>query len=130
MVKKLLGLLFLIFLTVGSAQAQGNGNGQGNTSGSTQAQQSTFQNWPPQVRLWLENGGQGQMPMLLQVRIRLEARPWLQQAFGLSNGQIVQKWLNGEITVTYLPTAPPSPTLTFRVEYGGGMILVVIGDNL
>jgi hypothetical protein len=138
MVKKLLGLLFFVLLTVGSVLAQGNGNGgsgsgsgnQGHGVSNSQAQTSPFQNWPLPVRLWLEIGGQGQIPVVLQVRVRLEARPWLQQAFGLSNGQIVQKWLNGEITVTYVPTVPPSPTLTFRVEYGGGLILVEIGDSL
>jgi hypothetical protein len=81
------------------------------------------------VRVWLENGGQGPVPMYLVTRVRLAARPWLIQTFGLSNGQIAQKWANGEITMTYLPTSPPTPTLSFRVSFGGGLIIVDIGDD-
>jgi hypothetical protein len=135
MVKNLLGLLLIVLLTVGVVVAQGNGgSGSGNGNhghglSGTQAQTSPYQNWPMPVRVWLDGGGQGQIPMLLVARVRLAARPWLMQTFGLSNGQIMQKWANGEIVMTYLPTSPPTPTLFFRVSLGGGLIIIEIGDE-
>jgi hypothetical protein len=141
--KKCIALLSILLLAVSWVAAQNTGNGSSgcNTPGGAQSngngpqgnsqnQASPYQNWPLPVRIWLDNGAQAAIPPLLIVRVRIAARPWLQQTFGLSMGQIIQKYNNGEITVVYLPTSPPSAVLSFRVSYGGGLIIIEIDDSI
>ncbi len=136
--KKCIALLSFLLLGLSWVAAQNTGNG-GSGNGCNQGngpqvygqnQASPYQNWPLPVRIWLDNGAQGAVPSLLMARVRIAARPWLQQTFGLSMGQIIQKYNNGEITVVYLPTSPPSAVLSFRVTYEGGAIIISIEDSL
>lgn len=134
--KRLLGILAFGLLLVSSVAAQGsggngnNGNGYGNNAnggygngnGNANGQvNSPWGNWPQWLINWLENGGQ--TPPLLAADVIWEARSWGQQNFGLSYGQMLQKYAQGSLTLTYISTAPP--TLTFRVLYGGLSVTVV-----
>jgi hypothetical protein len=92
----------------------GNGYGQGNSPWANV-------NWPQWLINWLENGGQ--IPPLLAMDVIWEARTWGQQQFGLSYGQMLQKYAQGSLTLEYISTAPPS--LTFRVSYGGINVLII-----
>ncbi len=133
----ILSLAFSL-LIVASLAAQGNGYGNGgngnNGNGNGGYGNNGFgqgnspwanANWPQGLINWLENGGQ--IPPLLAMDVIWEARPWGQQQFGLSYGQLLQKYAQGSLTLEYISTAPP--TLTFRVRFGGGNISVII-DNL
>ena len=128
------GLVFgLVFVATVAAQGNGNGNngngygnggngGYGNGNGNAYGQaNSPWGNWPQWLINWLENGGQ--TPPLLAADIIWEARAWGQQNFGLSYGQMLQKYAQGSLTLTYISTAPP--TLTFRVSYGGLSVIVL-----
>jgi hypothetical protein len=135
----ILSLAFSL-LIVASLAAQGNGYGNGGNGNNGNGNENggygnngfgqgnspwANANWPQGLINWLENGGQ--IPPLLAMDVIWEARPWGQQQFGLSYGQLLQKYAQGSLTLEYISTAPP--TLTFRVRYGGGNISVII-DNL
>jgi hypothetical protein len=128
--KKFVAVLALVVLSFGFVAAQGNGNGWGNGNGGNGNNNSAFGNggwssiWPTVITHWLNNGGD--IPVLLRLRILNEARPWFQANFGLGPGQILQKYAQGLITITYLPTSPPAPVLYFRVAYDGNQIILVI----
>jgi hypothetical protein len=92
----------------------GNGYGQGNSPWANV-------NWPQWLINWLENGGQ--IPPLLAADVIWEARSWGQQNFSLSYGQMLQKYAQGHLTITYISTAPPS--LTFRVTFGGLSVVII-----
>ena len=115
--------LFLVF-SAGAASAQngGNGYGWGNSSGSYNPWANG--NWPQFVINWLQNGGQVPMPLAV-VAIR-EARDWGMATLGLTQGQMLVKYLSGQLTIEYVPTAPP--TLTFRITYGGNIAIVLLQD--
>ena len=118
--KRVLLILAFFLLTVSFVSAQGNGNSNGNNgNGNPWAGY-----WPQQVITWLQNGGQ--VPMPLAVAVIREAREWGQQTFGLNQGQMIGKYLQGALTIEYIPTAPPS--LIFRVSYGGGILIVGLED--
>lgn len=104
----------------------GNGNGgygnNGNGNGGNSQWANT--NWPQWVITWLENGGQ--VPMPLVVAAIREARTWGMQNFGLNQGQMLVKYLQGQLTVEYISTAPP--TLTFKISFGGGIAIILLED--
>ncbi len=100
----------------------GNGNGGNGNNGFGQGNSPWANaNWPQWLINWLENGGQ--IPPLLAMDVIWEARPWGQQQFGLSYGQLLQKYAQGSLTLEYISTAPP--TLAFRVRFGGLSIDVI-----
>ncbi len=100
----------------------GNGNGGYGNNGYGQGNSPWANvNWPQWLINWLENGGQ--IPPLLAADVIFEARAWGQQNFGLSYGQMLQKYAQGSLTLEYISTAPPS--LTFRVRYGGIDVLII-----
>lgn len=117
--KKILTLLLVLFMAWSFVAAQnGNGNngaGNGNGVGSGQY-----------LITWLENGGQ--IPQALAVAVVIKARDWGQQNFGLSLGQMLQKYNQGLLTVEFAYTSPPS--LTFIVRYGGGQVIITIEIGL
>jgi hypothetical protein len=139
------GLAFSLFI-ITTVAAQGNGNGYGNggygnngngnggygnngngnggysNNGYGQGNSPWANvNWPQWLINWLENGGQ--IPPLLAADVIWEARAWGQQNFSLSYGQMLQKYAQGHLSITYLSTSPPS--LTFRLIYGGLNVIVV-----
>lgn len=120
--KKLVTLVLFLLLLSSFAAAQGNGGGNGN--GNNANGQWGNANWPQFVITWLQNGGQ--VPLPLAVMVIHEARAWGMQNFGLNQGQMLQKYFQGQLTVEFVSTSPPS--LTFRVRYGGGDIIVVTDD--
>jgi hypothetical protein len=132
--KKFIVLLSFLFVAFSYLAAQSNGNGGGNgywngngnngNGGNTGVWAGS--NWPQWVINWLENGGQVPIPMAM--RVTWQTRQWGQQTFGLNYGQMVQKYFQGDLTITYLPTTPPTPILTFRVSYGGGILIINIED--
>jgi hypothetical protein len=132
--KKFLALLVLLLVSFTFVAAQGNGNGNGNNgngngcgnngNGNSNSNSAWSCYWPNWVITWLENGGN--VPMPLAVAVIREARSWGQQNFGLNQGQMIVKYLQGQLTVDYVPTAPPS--LIFRVSYAGGDLIVVLVD--
>lgn len=109
--KNIVAALALILLTACTVVAQNNGNG-GAPSGNA--------NWPA----WVQNGGQ--VPHQMALRVVREARQWGQQNFGLNLGQMIQKYMIGELTLEMVATSPPS--LTFRVSYGGSIAIVQLED--
>lgn len=72
--------------------------------------------------IWLENSGQ--VPQIVSLAAIKKASDWGQQTFGLSYGQMVSKYAQGQLTVSYVSVAPPS--LVFRVNYGGFGITVIL----
>ncbi len=102
----------------------GSGNGGYGNNGNGGNSQWANTHWPQWVITWLENGGQ--VPMPLAVAAIREARAWGMQNFGLNQGQMLVKYLQGQLTVEYVSTAPPS--LTFRVSYSGGIAIVILQD--
>jgi hypothetical protein len=122
-------LLFaLCAFTFVAAQPNGNGNGYGNYgnwngNGPAANVNAWASNWPQWVIAWLNQGGQVPAPLALVVIH--EARAW-GQAQGLNQVQMIQKYANGQLTIEYQPTSPPS--LTFNVRYGGNQTLVVLED--
>ncbi len=131
--KKILALILFLFMAVTVVQAQGNGGGNGNGQGNGQGNGNNIGNgwaWGNGGGLnalvtYLENGGQ--VPQVISLAAIYKARDWGQQTFGLNYGQMVVKYAQGQLTVTYLSVAPPS--LVFRVFYGGGSIQVIL-DNI
>ncbi len=117
-------LVFSLLVTIpilGAAQGNGNGGNNGNGFGQANSSQWANLNWPQWLTSWLENGGQ--IPMPLAVMTIHEAKDWGMQNFGLSQGQMLQRYFTGQLTITYISTSPPS--LTFRVSYGGLSIIVL-----
>jgi hypothetical protein len=101
----------------------GNGNGGYGNNGFGQGNSAWANvNWPQWVINWLENGGQ--IPPLLAANVIWEARAWGQQNFSLGYGQMLQRYAQGNLTLSYLSTSPPS--LTFRVAFGGLNVIVVV----
>ena len=101
-------LLFLcgivLALMIGSnqaAKAQNNGN--------------------PIYPAWVTTG---QIPQNVAVHLVQEVRPMLQQAFGLSLGQLIQRYNNGQLTIVIETTSPPT-VVVFRVSYGGISIEII-----
>jgi hypothetical protein len=134
--KRFLSLLaFLIFtLTFVAAQGNGNnGNGNGNgwgnngngNNGNGNGNAWGNANWPNWLISWLENGGQ--IPPVLAHAVIWEAREWGRQNFNLNYGQMISKYVQGQLTIEYLSVAPPM--LFFRVSYSGLGISVIL-DNI
>lgn len=107
-----------------------NGNGNGGNVGNGNNNPWANTNWPQFVTNWLQNGGQ--IPFPLAVFVIHEARAWGQQNFGLNQGQMLQRYATGLLTIQFIAVSPPpasqSSTLTFRVLYDGVDIIVVIDD--
>lgn len=132
--KKILFLAVLLFFSFAFVHAQGNSGNNGNGNGNGNPQQGwnggngnnpwANINAPQWLLTWLQNGGQ--VPMPLAVMVIHEARSWGQQNYGMNQGQMVVKYLQGLLTIEFVSTSPPS--LTFRVRFGGGDIMVVIDD--
>lgn len=95
-----------------------NGNGNGNNNGNAWG----CPGWPGWLIQHLENGGQ--VPRLVALAVIWEARSWGQQNFGLNYGQLVARYVQGQLTVEYMSVSPPA--LLFRVAYGGGNIVVIL----
>jgi hypothetical protein len=146
--RRLLSSLVFGLVLVISVAAQGNGNGGngnggygnngngnggysnppvgGQANGYGQSNSPWVNaNWPQWLINWLENGGQ--IPPLLAADVIWEARTWGQQNFSLSYWQMLQKYAQGQLTLEYISTTPP--TLTFRVRYGN-LSIMVISDGL
>ncbi len=126
--KKILALILFILISLSVVQAQGNGGGNGNGNGFGNGQGNGFA-WGNGggfngLVTWLENGGQ--VPQVISLATIYKARNWGQQNFSLNYGQMVAKYAQGQLTVTYISTAPPS--LVFRVAYGGFGITVILDD--
>jgi hypothetical protein len=124
--KKILALvLFLLFsLSIVHAQGNGgngNGNGQGNGNGYAWGNGGGFNG----LVTWLENGGQ--IPQVISLAAIYKARDWGQQSFGFNYGHMIAKYAQGQLTVTYISTAPP--TLIFSVRIGGQAVVVIL-DNI
>ena len=123
--KRLVTVLAFILFTVGFVAAQGNGGGQGNGNGNGNNGNGYAwgnSNWPNWLIQQLENGGD--VPNVIALAAIWKAREWGQQTFGLNYGQMVARYAQGTLTVTYISTAPPA--LVFRVAYGGGNIAVIL----
>ncbi|MFN8394218.1 MAG: hypothetical protein U0176_06025 [Bacteroidia bacterium] len=127
--KKILLLFSFLMLAFTAVQAQGNGNGNayGQGSGNNSGNGWAWGNGGGFNALvtYLENGGQ--VPHVVALAAIYKAREWGQQNFGLNYGQMVAKYAQGQLTVTYVSVAPPM--LVFRVRYGGGNIDVIL-DNV
>ncbi len=142
--KRLLSILAFSLFMITSIAAQGNGNGNGNggygnngngnggynnppgggqANGYVQGNNPWVNvNWPQWLISWLQNGGQ--IPPLLAADVIWDARAWGMQNFGLSYGQMLQKYGQGQLTLQYVSTSPP--TLLFRVRFGGLNIDVIV----
>ncbi len=116
--KKYIVVLSFLLFSVSWVAAQNNGNGNGHGCGNGNS-------WPSWVQSCLNSSTPVPMPVCIKV-VR-ECRQWGQQNFGLNLGQMIQKYFQGEMTVELIQTAPP--TLTFRVIYGGGAVVVIL-DNI
>lgn len=127
--KKILALVSFLFVALISVHAQGNGNGNayGHNNGNNNGNGWAWGNGGGLNALvtYLENGGQ--VPQVVSLAAILKAREWGQQTFGLNYGQMIAKYAQGQLTVTYVSVAPPS--LVFRVRYGGIDIQVIL-DNI
>jgi hypothetical protein len=121
--KKLVTLVLFLLLLSSFVVAQGNGGGNGNNGYGNNGQWGNA-NWPQFVITWLQNGGQ--VPLPLAVAVIHEARTWGMQNFGLNQGQMIQKYFQGQLTITFVSTSPPS--LTFRVAYLDGIGIMVLQD--
>jgi hypothetical protein len=120
--KKFFVLCVFLALSATFVSAQGNGNnGNGNAWGNGQWANS---HWPGFVINWLQNGGQ--VPVPLAVMVIHEGRTWGMSNFGLSQGQMIQKYATGQLTIEFVSTSPPS--LTFRISYSGSIGIVVLQD--
>lgn len=131
--KRFLSILAFSLLVVASVAAQGNGNGNnwngnngngnggnGNAYGQANSPWANA-NWPQWLVSWLENGGQ--IPQILALDVIWEARAWGMQNFSLNYPQMLQKYAQGQLTLEYISTSPPS--LTFRVRFGGISVVVI-----
>lgn len=64
--------------------------------------------------------------MPLAVAVIHEAKDWGQQNYGMNQGQMVSKYLQGLLKLEYVTTAPPA--LVFRVSFGGGDLIIDLVD--
>jgi hypothetical protein len=128
--KRFVSILALLLVSFAFVAAQGNGGNNGNGNGNGNGGYSSYGqgngpwlnvNWPQWLINWLENGGQ--VPPVLAADVIWEARSWGQQNFGLSYLQMLQKYAQGQLTLTYISTSPPS--LTFRVTFGGLNVVII-----
>jgi hypothetical protein len=69
----------------------------------------------------LQNGNP--VPTLLALDIIRQARDWGMQVCGLNLGQMIQKYFQGQLTVEFLATSPPS--WTFRVRFGNLDVTII-----
>lgn len=129
--KKILVLFSFFLIAFAAIHAQGNGNGNGNAYGQGNGN-NNGNGWAwgnaggfNALVTYLENGGQ--VPQLISLAAIFKAREWGQQTFGLNYGQMVAKYVQGQLTVTYLSVAPPM--LVFRVRYGGIHIDVILDNS-
>jgi hypothetical protein len=115
--KRYLSLLAFLLVSFAFVAAQGNGgnNGNGNNGNgpSVNAQQ-----W---LLTYLQNGNPVPTPLALDI-IR-QSRDWGLQVCGLYLGQMIQKYFQGQLTVEFVATSPPS--WTFRVIYGGLSVVII-----
>lgn len=102
--KKLVAALALALLCCGAVAAQGNGNTNGNAYG----QGAT-------------------MPQAQVVRILRAAQPYFESQFGTSLGELIQAYRSGACTIELVATNPP--TQTYRISFGGGILIVVMEDD-
>lgn len=49
-------------------------------------------------------------------------------AWDIALGQLIQKYNNGDLTITFVETAPPSST--YMIQLDGACILAALEDNL
>ena len=136
--KRIFTFLVFILLVAGFVAAQGNGGGNGNSPNGGQGNGNSNNgnppgggmggwawgnsNWPNLLIQQLENGGP--IPNAIALGAIWKAREWGQQTFGLSYGQMVARYAQGSLTVTYVSTAPPA--LVFNVAFDGGNIAVIL----
>jgi hypothetical protein len=127
--KRFLSILAFSLLLVTFVSAQGNGNGGNGNNGNGNGPGSGYSlgngngfNW---LVNHLENGGQ--VPQLVALAAIYKARDWGWQYFRLTYGQMIAKYAQGQLTVSYISVAPP--TLIFSVDYGGHGIVVIL-DNI
>jgi hypothetical protein len=139
LMKRFLSILTFCLFLVSLVSAQGNGNGgygnngngTGNGNGNGGIGNNGFGqgnspwanvNWPQWLINWLENGGQ--IPPLVAADVIWEARGWGMQHFGFTYFQMLQKYHQGQFSIQYISTAPPS--LTFRLRHLGGLDITVL----
>jgi hypothetical protein len=122
--KKLLTLVMFLLLLSSFVVAQGNGGGNGNNGNGQGNGPWSNTNLPQFITTWLQNGGQ--IPQPVAVAVIREARSWGQQTCGLNQGQMIQKYFQGLLTVEFVSTSPPS--MTFRVSFGGNVIFIILED--
>lgn len=129
--KKILALLLFLLVSLTVVHAQGNWGGNGNNQGNGQSNGNN-NGWAwgncgglNALVTYLENGGQ--VPQVISLAAIYNARDWGWQEFRLNYGQMVAKYAQGQLTVTYISTTPPS--LVFRVSYGGQVVVVIL-DNI
>ncbi len=126
MKKYIFVLSFLLFAAswVGAQNNNGwnNGNGFGSVTGSSTSLNPN--NYPSYVQNWLNTGGPIPFPMAIGA-MRL-SRHWARQNYGLSMGQMIQQYYQGDLTIDHIPTVPVG--LLFRVSYGGGSVVVDLDD--
>jgi hypothetical protein len=117
--KKILGILALLLVSFTFVAAQGNGGNNGNGYGNNgQGPSFNAQQW---LIDYLEAGNP--VPHWLALDVIRDAREWGSQVCGLNLGQMIAKYLQGQLTVEYISTAPPS--FTFRISYGGHDVVVI-----
>jgi hypothetical protein len=105
--KKLVVVLALCALGWGTVSAQGNGNAN---YGVNQNQSSA-------------------LPNATVIRILREAQPYFEAHCGINLGQLIQQYRAGNCLIELVATNPPV-TNVYRVSFGGGIILVVIDDEV
>ncbi len=125
--KRFLALFAFLLASFSFVAAQGNGggnngNGYGNNNGNNNPWASI--NGPQWLMSWLQNGGQIPVPLALVIIHR--ERDWGMSNFGLTQGQMIQKYATGQLTIEFISTSPPS--LTFRVRFGGVGDIIIIDD--
>jgi hypothetical protein len=108
----------------GSGSGASSGSGSGSGSGHGYHGHHNNRQMPAWVQSCLN--GTASLPQNICVRVIRECRQWGQQNFGLNQGQMIQKFNQGLLTVELIQTNPPS--LTFRVTYGGIGTIEII-DN-
>jgi hypothetical protein len=123
--KRFLSILAFLLVSFAFVAAQGNGgnNGNGNwngngNNGNGNGSAVNAQQW---LLTYLQNGNP--VPTILALDIIRQARDWGMQVCGLNLGQMIQKYFQGQLTVTFMSTSPPS--MTFRVSYGGNDVLII-----
>ena len=104
--KKLIVGVALCMLGWCAASAQSNGNAPGNGNGPTIGLQQSVAN-----------------------RILREAHPYFQAQTGISLGQLHQAYRDCICTIELVATNPPTNNI-YLVRFGGGMIIVLVENNL